>query len=64
MGRLRGKWGNLTICDGAVRRSVCDYTIRRADLVDRHAPRLCGRQQQSLAGFSAGKLKIIAAVLD
>ena len=63
MGRLRGKRGNLAIGGGAPRRTVGDDAVRRTHLFDRHAPGFGGRQQQSLARFRAGKLKIVAAVL-
>ncbi len=62
MGRLGSKRGNLAVGGGAPGREVGDDAVGRTHLFDRHAPGLGGRQQQSLARFRAGKLKIIAAV--
>ena len=57
-----GKRGNLAVGGGAPGREVGDDAVGRTHLFDRHAPGLRGRQQQPLARFRAGKLKIIAAV--
>ncbi len=62
MGRLSSKRSNLAVRGGAPGRKVGDNAVGRAHLFDRHTPGLGRRQQQPLARFRAGELKIIAAV--
>jgi hypothetical protein len=64
MGCLRRQRGNLAIGGGTAGREMGDDAVGRTHLFDRHAPGFGGRQQQALTRFGAGKLKIIAAVLD
>ena len=62
MGSLSSKRCNLAVRGGAPCRKVGDDAVGRAHLFDRYTPGLGRRQQQSLARFRSGELKIIAAV--
>src|SRR5215470_17241296 len=64
MRHLSSKRSHLAIPSRAPRRAVGNHAISRTQLFDRYAPGFGSREQQSLARFRAGKLKIIAAVLD
>ena len=63
MRRLSRERRNLAVGGGAARRTVGDDAVGGAHLFDRHVPDLGGREQQPLARFGAGELKIVAAVL-
>ena len=61
--RLSGERSDLAVGGGAPRRAVGDDAVGRTHLFDRHVPDLGRREQQPLARFRAGELKIVAAVL-